>query len=82
VHHTQRPSLFVCLYDVGCSSADEFYSLFYLGLFCEARGEPGKAASYLRQAVRTRYATTGRGDYMTTFARIHCRLRGWTEENV
>jgi tetratricopeptide (TPR) repeat protein len=60
------------------SIADEFYALFYLGLFCEARGEMTKAATYMRQAVRTNYARTiGRGDYMTSVARVHCMLRGW-----
>ena len=60
------------------SIADEFYSLFYLGLFCESRGENTKAATYMRQAVKTEYAKNqGRGDYMTSCARIHCKLRGW-----
>ena len=61
------------------SIADEFYALFYLGLYCEARGETSKAALYMPQAAATEYATgAGRGDYMTTCARIHCNLRGWT----
>ena len=60
------------------SLADEFYALFYLGLFCEARGETTKAASYMIQATSTRYANgAGRGDYMTAVARVHCQLRGW-----
>ncbi|CAB9505107.1 Inherit from NOG: expressed protein [Seminavis robusta] len=58
--------------------ADEFYALFYLGLFCESRGETAKAANYMKQAVKTDYATNrGRGDYMTSCARVHCKLRGW-----
>ena len=62
-----------------CSIADEFYSLFYLGLFCESRGEPAKAASYMKHAAKTEYATgKGRADYMTSCARIHCQLRGWS----
>ena len=62
-----------------CSIADEFYALFYLGLYCEARGETSKAASYMQQAATTEYATgVGRGDYMTTCARMHCTLRGWS----
>ena len=61
------------------SIADEFYSLFYLGLFCESRGEPIKAASYMKHATKTEYATgRGSGDYMTSCARVHCKLRGWS----
>jgi tetratricopeptide (TPR) repeat protein len=62
----------------GASVADEFYALFYLGLFCEVRKETVKASEYMRQATRTEYATgIGRGDYMTSCARVHCKLRGW-----
>jgi tetratricopeptide (TPR) repeat protein len=58
--------------------SDEFYSLLYLGLFAEARGEPSKAEHYLRQATHTPYATSsGRADYMVTISRVHCQLRGW-----
>lgn len=58
--------------------SDEFYALFYLGLYCESRGESGKAASYMKSAVATKYAqSTGYGDYMTACARVHCKLRGW-----
>lgn len=58
---------------------DEFYALFYLALFAEARGEWIKAEGYLRQAIQTKYAidseemaTTGRGrsDYMVTTAKV------------
>lgn len=61
------------------SLADEFYALFYLGLYCEAvLSNESKAELYLRQAAHTQYAqTVGRRDYMTDCARIHCRLRGW-----
>ena len=60
------------------SIADEFYSKFYLGLFCESRGEMGKAANYMKGAVTTKYATsTGAQDYMTSVARVHCYIRGW-----
>jgi hypothetical protein len=59
------------------NSADEFYALFYLGLYCEARSETAKAASYMGQAVQTKYATTSSRDYMIACARVHCRLRGW-----
>ena len=65
-----------CFFD---SIADAFYALFYLGLYCEARGETSKAALYMSQAAATEYATgVGRGDYMTACARVHCHLRGWT----
>jgi hypothetical protein len=52
--------------------SDVFYALFYLGLFAEARGETTKAEHYMRQAVAAPYAagTMGRGDYMTTVARV------------
>jgi hypothetical protein len=50
---------------------DEFYSLFYLGLFAEVRGEPEKAQAYMKRAVQTEYANfMGRGDYMTACARV------------
>lgn len=62
----------------GGNIADEFYSLFYLGLFCESRGEMAKASNYMKQAVKTEYARgRGSGDYMTSCARVHCQLRGW-----
>ena len=58
--------------------SDEFYSLFYLGLYCEIRGETSKAAMYMKMAERSRYATgVGSGDYMSACARVHCKLRGW-----
>mmetsp|Transcript_40628 Transcript_40628/g.84565 ORF Transcript_40628/g.84565 Transcript_40628/m.84565 type:complete len:230 (+) Transcript_40628:91-780(+) len=58
--------------------SDEFYSLFYLGLFAEARQERSKAEQYLRQSVHTQYALgSGSADYMTDVARVHCQLRGW-----
>jgi hypothetical protein len=58
--------------------SDDFYALFYLGLYCEARGEITKASEYMKQAVRTEYATSfGEKDYMTAVARVHCQLRGW-----
>lgn len=61
------------------SATDEFYSLFYLGLYSEARGNMGKAESYMKTAVASSYATGfGSGDYMTYCARVHCKLRGWT----
>lgn len=68
------------LRDVGHNgnSSDEFYSLFYLGLYCEIRGETSKAAMYMKMAEKSRYATgVGSGDYMSACARVHCKLRGW-----
>ena len=60
------------------NSSDEFYSLFYLGLYCEIRGETSKAEMYMKMAERSRYATgVGSGDYMSACARVHCKLRGW-----
>ena len=57
---------------------DEFYSLFYLALYSESRGETDKAEKYMLAAVKSSYATgTGAGDYMTSVARVHCNLRNW-----
>lgn len=58
------------------SASDEFYSLFYLGLWCEAKGELTKAESYMRAAVKSTYAQ-GANDYMTSVAKVHCKTRGW-----
>lgn len=56
--------------------SDEFYALFYLGLYCEAKGETTKASQYMRQAARSDYANTvGRNDYMTSVARVRIYLR-------
>lgn len=57
--------------------SDAFYALFYLGLFAEARGESTKAEYYMLQAVAAPYAvgTLGRGDYMTTVARVRAEIR-------
>eukprot|EP00566_Odontella_aurita_P037399 CAMPEP_0113539406 /NCGR_PEP_ID=MMETSP0015_2-20120614/7898_1 /TAXON_ID=2838 /ORGANISM="Odontella" /LENGTH=203 /DNA_ID=CAMNT_0000439077 /DNA_START=246 /DNA_END=857 /DNA_ORIENTATION=- /assembly_acc=CAM_ASM_000160 len=61
------------------STSDEFYSLFYLGLYCESIGETGKASNYMRAAATSRYATgLGSGDYMSSCAKVHCKLRGWS----
>lgn len=61
------------------SYGDEFYSLFYLGLFNEARGEMTKAESYMRAAATTKYArAVGSKDYMVDVASVHCKLRHWT----
>ncbi|KAL9180174.1 hypothetical protein ACHAXT_008144 [Thalassiosira profunda] len=58
--------------------ADEFYSLFYLGLYCEARTEMTKAERYIKAAASSKYAVgPGINDYMTSCAKVHCKLRGW-----
>lgn len=58
--------------------SDEFYSLFYLGLYCEIRNETTKAEEYMKLAAKSKYATgIGSGDYMTSCAKVHCKLRGW-----
>ena len=61
------------------TAGEEFYALFYLGLYCEAcRGETSKAENYMRQAVATSYAKgSGSADYMVACAQVHCQLRGW-----
>lgn len=65
-------------YGTNCSITDEFYSLFYLGLYCEIRGETAKAETYMKAAAASKYATgPGAGDYMASCAKVHCKLRGW-----
>lgn len=59
--------------------SEEFYSLLYLGLFCEARGEQSKAESYMKSAAKTKYAeTVGSRDYMVDVVKVHCSLRHWS----
>lgn len=68
---------------------DEFYSLFYLGLYCESihsdkddddgaisSSSSNKAAYYMRAALQTSYAQTST-DYMVACAKVHCHLRHW-----
>jgi len=64
---------------VGLSSdSDEFYANFYLGLYAEANGELSKASHYMSAAASSRYAKgVGSADYMTSCAKVHCKLRGW-----
>ena len=61
------------------SDSDEFYANFYLGLYSEAvSNEQTKAAHYMRAAAESRYAKgVGSSDYMTSCAKVHCKLRGW-----
>ena len=50
---------------------EEFYSLFYLALYNEARGHPSKAEQYMKQAVKTQYAkSVGSQDYMVDCAKV------------
>jgi hypothetical protein len=58
--------------------SDEFYSLFYLGLYCEIRNDTTKAEQYMKSAASSAYASgAGGGDYMSSCAKVHCRLRNW-----
>jgi hypothetical protein len=65
-------------FNLQCSISDEFYSLFYLGLYCESLGENMKAETYMKAAANSEYAR-GRGasDYMTACAKVHCNIRHW-----
>jgi hypothetical protein len=58
------------------SPADEFYSLFYLGLYCDSKGEFTKAAQYMTEAITTEYAKKSK-DYMVAVAKVHNNVRGW-----
>ena len=56
--------------------ADEFYSLLYVGLWREARGEAEAAKEAMVAAVRSVYGQRS-GDYMAGLAAVHCKRRGW-----
>jgi tetratricopeptide (TPR) repeat protein len=58
------------------SPSDEFYSLFYLGLYCDSKGEFTKAAQYMTEAITTEYASKSK-DYMVAVAKVHNKVRGW-----
>ena len=61
------------------SPGDEFYSLFYLGLYNDARGDMTKAEHYMKSAIQSKYAIkVGSQDYMVDVAKVHCKVRGWT----
>jgi hypothetical protein len=51
---------------------DEFYSLFYLSLWAEARHQhPLQAEGYMRAALRTNYArVVNDRDFMVTTAKV------------
>ena len=47
-------------------------------LSCEIRNEPYKAEAYMRSAASSAYAAgLGSGDYMSSCAKVHCKLRNW-----
>ena len=52
-----------------------FYAALYVGLYFEAIGE-GRARFYITQAAADEFA--GAGGYMHRVARVHARVRGWT----
>jgi len=58
------------------SAADAFYSLMYIGLWREARGEEDAAKAAMKAAVQTPYGQRS-GDYMASLAVVHCKRRGW-----
>jgi len=42
------------------------------------RGNMGNAENYMKSAAKSQYATAfGSGDYMSSCAKVHCKLRGW-----
>lgn len=70
--------------------SDEFYALFYLALYNEARsvddkvdGHENKASHYMRQALQTQYAKANglgnpeRSDYMVAVARVSSDAQYW-----
>ena len=45
---------------------------------CEIRNEPAKAEMYMKRAATSKYATgNGSFDYMSSCAKVHCKMRGW-----
>ena len=56
--------------------AEEFYSLLYVGLWREARGEAEPAREAMVGAVKSLYGQRS-GDYMAGLAAVHCKRRGW-----
>jgi hypothetical protein len=63
-------------YSPSISPSDEFYSLFYLGLYCDSKGEFAKSSQYMTEAISTEYAKKSK-DYMVAVAKVHCNVRGW-----
>ncbi|KAL3764489.1 hypothetical protein ACHAW5_004752 [Stephanodiscus triporus] len=62
-------------HDAG-SARDEFYSLFYLGLYCEIRNEPSKRSVYGVGGVGAYATGVGSRDYMSSCAKVHCKPIG------
>ena len=52
---------------------ERFYSALYVGLYCEAAGDPVLARDYICLAVKMQVME----DYMGWVAVVHQRLRGW-----
>ena len=52
-----------------------FYAALYVGLYFEATGE-SRARFYITQAASDEFASAG--GYMHRVARVHARVRGWT----
>ena len=45
---------------------------------CEIRNEPAKAEMYMKRAALSKYAIgNGSFDYMSSCAKVHCKMRGW-----
>ena len=59
------------------SPRDAFYSLFYEGLYEEARGDADAARAAVLAACDTPYAREGEADFMVSVARVHAAQRGW-----
>ena len=57
---------------------NEFYAELYLGLYAESQGQATKARSHIRAATATEYGRVSK-DYMAALARVHMKVRGWTE---
>jgi lipoprotein NlpI len=52
---------------------ERFYSALYVGLYCEAAGDPALARDYIGLAAKMQVME----DYMGWVAVVHQRLRGW-----
>lgn len=67
-HLTKQSTLNVCI----------IFFIHKTKTSCEIQNEPTKAEMYMKEAATCAYATgNGIGDYMTSCAKVHCKLRGW-----
>lgn len=73
----QDPSIILLAADPS-SPSSQFYAQLYLSLWHEAFDQPDLARTAMLNAVQTPYAKSA-GDYMTAVARVHCKVRGWTD---